>query len=92
MGRLPAGAGRMSTVLELSEVTFRRDGRQIIDGISPAVRAGERWALLGPSGAGKSTLTTAAASAAFDHPVEVRHEGSRRTARSCAAPVVAALD
>ncbi|MBF6337987.1 ATP-binding cassette domain-containing protein [Nocardia abscessus] len=43
-------------VLELTDVTFRRDGKKIINGISLTVRAGERWALLGPNGAGKSTL------------------------------------
>lgn len=47
----------MSTpVLELTDVTLRRDGNRIIDGISLTVRAGEHWALLGPNGAGKSTL------------------------------------
>lgn len=44
------------TVLELDNVTFRREGKQIIDGISLTVREGEHWALLGPNGAGKSTL------------------------------------
>lgn len=43
-------------VLELIDVTFRREGTQIIHGISLTVRAGEHWALLGPNGAGKSTL------------------------------------
>ncbi|MFE7797370.1 ABC transporter ATP-binding protein [Nocardia sp. NPDC057440] len=43
-------------VLELADVTFRREGKQIIDGISLTVHAGEHWALLGPNGAGKSTL------------------------------------
>ncbi|WP_459546503.1 ABC transporter ATP-binding protein [Nocardia sp. X0981] len=47
----------MSTpVLELTDVTLRRDGNRIIDGISLTVHAGEHWALLGPNGAGKSTL------------------------------------
>ncbi|MCV7239986.1 ABC transporter ATP-binding protein [Mycolicibacterium celeriflavum] len=46
----------MTPVLELADVTFRRDGKQIIDGISLTVKAGEHWALLGPNGAGKSTL------------------------------------
>ncbi len=47
---------RHAPVLELTDVTFRREGKQIIDGISLTVRAGEHWALLGPNGAGKSTL------------------------------------
>jgi ABC-type molybdenum transport system ATPase subunit/photorepair protein PhrA len=46
----------VTPVLELADVTFRRDGKQIIDGISLTVNAGEHWALLGPNGAGKSTL------------------------------------
>ncbi|MFC3962429.1 ABC transporter ATP-binding protein [Nocardia jiangsuensis] len=52
-------------VLELADVTFRRDGRQIIDGISLTVREGERWALLGPNGAGKSTLLGFCAAVTF---------------------------
>ena len=46
----------MTPVLELDNVTFRREGKQIIDGISLTVHEGEHWALLGPNGAGKSTL------------------------------------
>ncbi len=46
----------MTPVLELDDVTFRREGKQIIDGISLTVQEGEHWALLGPNGAGKSTL------------------------------------
>ncbi len=46
----------MTPVLELADVTFRRNGKQIIDGISLTVEEGEHWALLGPNGAGKSTL------------------------------------
>ncbi len=42
--------------MELQDVTFRRSGTQILDGISLTVRAGEQWALLGPNGAGKSTI------------------------------------
>ncbi|MEH1164009.1 ATP-binding cassette domain-containing protein [Micromonospora sp. CPCC 205539] len=43
-------------VVELRDVTFRRDGKQILHGVGLTVREGEHWALLGPNGAGKSTL------------------------------------
>ncbi len=43
-------------VLELLDVTYRRDGADIIHGVSFTVRAGEHWAMIGPNGAGKSTL------------------------------------
>jgi len=43
-------------VLELNDVTFRRQGKEILHGISFTVRRGEHWALLGPNGAGKSTI------------------------------------
>lgn len=45
-----------NAVLELHDVTFRRNGTHILDGIDLTVRAGEHWALLGPNGAGKSTV------------------------------------
>ncbi|EFV13451.1 ABC transporter ATP-binding protein [Segniliparus rugosus] len=44
------------TVLDLQNVTFRREGAQILHDISVTIRAGEHWALLGPNGAGKSTV------------------------------------
>jgi iron complex transport system ATP-binding protein len=45
-----------SPVLELRDVTYRRDGNEIIRGVSFTVNRGERWAMLGPNGAGKSTI------------------------------------
>ncbi|MFD0000451.1 ABC transporter ATP-binding protein [Nocardia sp. NPDC127526] len=42
--------------LEFESVTFRQNGRTIIDDLSLSVPAGQRLAVVGPSGAGKSTL------------------------------------
>ncbi|MDV3129254.1 ATP-binding cassette domain-containing protein [Mycobacterium sp. 21AC1] len=67
----------MNTVLELTEVTFRRDGKQIIDGISLTVRDGEHWALLGPNGAGKSTLLGFCAAVTFPTSGTVRVLGGQ---------------
>ncbi|QDP98503.1 ATP-binding cassette domain-containing protein [Microlunatus elymi] len=47
---------RPDAVLDLDRVTFRRNEKEILHGISFTVRAGEHWALLGPNGAGKSTI------------------------------------
>ena len=55
----------MTEVLALRDVTFRRTGKQIIDGMSLTVHAGEHWALLGPNGAGKSTLLGFCAAVTF---------------------------
>jgi iron complex transport system ATP-binding protein len=51
-----SGVQEPQAVLELQDVTYRRDGNEIIRGVSFTVRAGEHWAMLGPNGAGKSTL------------------------------------
>lgn len=45
-----------ASVLELKDVSFRRERKQILHGVSFTVREGEHWALLGPNGAGKSTV------------------------------------
>ena len=55
----------METVLELRDVTFRREGRHILEDIRFEVRAGEHWALLGPNGAGKSTVLGFCGAVAF---------------------------
>ncbi|MGW0158772.1 ABC transporter ATP-binding protein [Mycobacterium sp. NPDC003323] len=67
----------MTPVLDICEVTFRRDGKQIIDGISLTVRAGEHWALLGPNGAGKSTLLGFCAAVTFPSSGTVRILGAQ---------------
>jgi iron complex transport system ATP-binding protein len=66
-----------ATVLELADVTFRRDGKQIIDGISLTVNEGEHWALLGPNGAGKSTLLGFCAAVTFPTSGTVRILGEQ---------------
>lgn len=56
----------MVNVLRLTDVSFVRDGRPILDGINWAVEDSERWVILGPNGAGKSTLLSLATAGA--HP------------------------
>ena len=53
-------------VIALREITFRRDGRDILRNITLSVRSGEHWALLGPNGAGKSTILSLCG--AVNHP------------------------
>jgi iron complex transport system ATP-binding protein len=67
----------VTRVLELADVTFRRDDKQIIDGISLTVNAGEHWALLGPNGAGKSTLLGFCAATTFPTSGTVRILGEQ---------------
>jgi iron complex transport system ATP-binding protein len=67
----------VTPVLELADVTFRREGKQIIDGISLTVHEGEHWALLGPNGAGKSTLLGFCAAVMFPTSGTVRILGEQ---------------
>jgi iron complex transport system ATP-binding protein len=53
-------------VLDLSGVTVRRGGNQLLDGVDWQVDADQRWVVLGPNGAGKTTLLNLAA--ARNHP------------------------
>jgi iron complex transport system ATP-binding protein len=57
-------------VLSARDVDLVRDGRDLLSGISVAVRAGEHWALLGRNGAGKSTLLRIFAT--YAHPTRGR--------------------
>lgn len=43
-------------MIDLDDVSFRRDGRAILDALHWRVHTGERWVVLGPNGSGKSTL------------------------------------
>ena len=52
--------------LHLDRVSFVRDGRQILDGITWLVQADERWLILGANGSGKTTLVRIASM--YEHP------------------------
>ncbi|MGG4554995.1 ABC transporter ATP-binding protein [Paenibacillus humicus] len=45
-----------SQVIEMQNVTWRRDGKVVLDGIDWQVAPGENWALFGLNGSGKTTL------------------------------------
>lgn len=74
--------------LAFREVTFRREGRTILDRITLEVHEGEIVALLGPSGAGKTTLFRLALGFLRPESGEVwvaGHEISRLSERQLAA-------
>ena len=50
----------MAQVLQFSDVSFVRDGREILSGINWIVNDEARWVVLGPNGAGKTTLLSIA--------------------------------
>ena len=56
----------MTEVLAMHDVTLRRDGNEILRGITVSVDGADRWVVLGPNGAGKTTLITIASARA--HP------------------------
>ncbi len=58
----------MTDVLELADVSVRRSGTYLLQGVTWAVAESDRWVILGPNGAGKTTLLQVAA--ANMHPSE----------------------
>ncbi|GAA2525926.1 ABC transporter ATP-binding protein [Microbacterium mitrae] len=56
----------MSLVLEFTDTSVRRDGRNIVDSLTWSVEGNERWVVLGPNGAGKTTILRLAS--AMMHP------------------------
>jgi iron complex transport system ATP-binding protein len=42
--------------LQLRNVSYKADGKPILQSVDWTVRAGEHWAILGPNGSGKTTL------------------------------------
>ena len=56
----------MTPALQIADVTLDIDSARILDRVSWAVHAGERWVVLGANGAGKTTLLRIAA--LYQHP------------------------
>ncbi|MBV0894844.1 ABC transporter ATP-binding protein [Microbacterium sp. NC79] len=56
----------MSLVLEFTDTSVRRDGKNIVDSLSWSVEDDQRWVILGPNGAGKTTILRLAS--AMMHP------------------------
>ena len=46
----------MEKILSYKNVSFKRDGREILKNINWEIKEGENWALIGLNGSGKSTL------------------------------------
>lgn len=46
----------MKKILSYKNVSFKRDGREILKNINWEIKVGENWALIGLNGSGKSTL------------------------------------
>jgi len=67
------------TTLEARDLAYRRDGQQILAGVSVAVHPGERLAVTGPSGSGKTSLLTLLAGLHSPSTGEVYIDGTRLT-------------
>ena len=63
---MPPDSRSPSVTVELSDVSFVRDGRTILAPLTWQVRSDERWLVLGANGSGKTTLVRIAA--LYEHP------------------------
>lgn len=55
----------MTTVLSLTDASYVRNRRPILDGVTWQVEDSDRWVILGPNGAGKSTILKLASATDF---------------------------
>lgn len=46
----------MATIISLKDVSWKRDGREILSGINWEVKDGEQWGILGLNGSGKTSI------------------------------------
>jgi len=54
--RLPTGPRLGSTIVDLERVTKSLGGKLLVDGLTLAIKPGDRIGIVGPNGAGKTTL------------------------------------
>jgi iron complex transport system ATP-binding protein len=62
----PSEAADPDLLIDLHDVSLRRDGRALVGPLSWSVELDERWVIIGPNGAGKTSLLNIAAAA--EHP------------------------
>jgi iron complex transport system ATP-binding protein len=69
--------GEGGPVIALHDVSVRREGTVVLDGVNWTVQPGERWVILGPNGSGKTTLLTLAGARLWPTSGTVEILGSR---------------
>jgi iron complex transport system ATP-binding protein len=70
-------AADLSPVIAFEDVSVRREGVAVLDGVNWVVQPGERWVVLGPNGSGKTTLLTLAGARLWPSAGAVEILGSR---------------
>jgi iron complex transport system ATP-binding protein len=69
--------GEGGPVIALHDVSVRREGTVVLDGVDWTVQPGERWVILGANGSGKTTLLTLAGARLWPSSGTVEILGSR---------------